>query len=36
MFSEAFLYPLIGKEDARTVQAILRRLKIALNVSEDL
>ena len=31
MFSERFLYPLIGIEDARTVQAILRRLSIALS-----
>lgn len=34
LFSESFLYPILGKEDARTVLALLRPLEEALKVDQ--
>lgn len=35
-FSEAYLYPLLGKEAARTVLAVIRNLERKLGVDRDL
>lgn len=36
LFSEAFLYNLLGKDDARSVLAIIRRLFVAAGVPDGM